>query len=149
MSPRRPILVIEDSDDDYELLLRLLRSAKVDAGVERAVSGNRAIERYALTIPEQVPSLVLTDLSMPDGDGFEFLAWARGQAAFRDTLLVVLSATRRGVDIDRAYTLGAHFFLSKFPTAKMLEALCAAAEKRELAVQARLADLRRETPAVV
>ena len=81
---------------------------------------------------------------MPDGDGFEFLAWARPQAALRETLLVVLSSTRRGADIDRAYSLGAHFFLSKFPTPEMVARLSVAAERRDVALHARIASFRRE-----
>jgi CheY-like chemotaxis protein len=144
MNSRRPILLIEDSDDDYVLFQHLLASAKVEAPLERSVSANRAIERYASVAIETAPSLVFTDLTMPDGDGFEFLTWARAQAALRDTLLVVLSSTRRGADIDKAYGLGAHFFLSKFPNAPMLAQLCAAAEKKDLALQTRLAGLKGE-----
>lgn len=145
MNDKRPILVVEDSDDDYELLVHLLAKAKITSPVERAVSGNEAIRQYLQTPTKTPPALVFTDLSMPDGDGFEFLSWAKTQAAFRETLLVVLSATRHGADIDRAYGLGAHFFLSKFPTVQMLGALCAAAEKKELAIQSRLEAFRRES----
>lgn len=149
MDTRRPIFVLEDSDDDYDLLLRLLRSAQVAAPIERAVSGQRGIQRLLGATAETAPSLVLTDLAMPDGDGFEFLTWAKSQTAFQETLMVVLSSTRRGADIDRAYGLGAHFFLSKFPTAPMLAALCASAGKRDLALQARIASLRQENTLAV
>lgn len=141
---RRPILVIEDSDDDHFLLTRLLTQAGISGPLEREVSGNAAIGRYLVAPPERAPMLVFTDLSMPDGDGFEFLSWAKGHVAFKDTLLVVLSSTRRGADIDKAYALGAHFFLSKFPSAEMLARLCAAAAKRDVAVQTRLAGWTRE-----
>ena len=147
MNDKRPILVVEDNDDDYELLLRLFSGAKITTPVERAASGNQAIQRYLQTPTMVAPSLVFTDLSMPDGDGFEFLSWAKAQTAFRETLLVVLSSTRHGADIDRAYALGAHFFLSKFPTAPMLGALCAAAEKKDVALQARLETFRRASAA--
>ena len=144
MNALRPIYILEDSDDDYELLQRLLVSANVNAPLERAVSGTAAIQRLIGVVLEAAPSLVFTDLTMPDGDGFEFLSWARVQPAFQDTLIVVLSSTRRCADIDRAYSLGAHFFLSKFPSAAMLAALCASAEKRELALQARIAAFRKD-----
>lgn len=144
MNEKRPILIIEDSDDDFDLLQRMFATAQIAAKLERAVSGNSAMQRFTGAQAATPPALVLTDLSMPDGDGFEFLAWAKAQVAFQDTLLVVLSSTRRGADIDRAYALGAHFFLSKFPAAPMLAALCASAEKRELALQARIAPFRGE-----
>lgn len=144
MNGCRPILVIEDSDDDFELLVRLFSAAKVTTPIERVVSGNEAMQRYSHATAETAPCLVLTDLSMPDGDGFEFLSWARTQVAFGDTLLVALSSTRRGADIDQAYALGAHFFVSKFPTTGMLAGLCTAAAKKELALQARIAAFRPE-----
>ena len=149
MSGIRPIYILEDSDEDYELLQRLFLSAKIDTALERAVSGNAAIGRLSGATLETAPSLLLTDLTMPDGDGFEFLGWARTQPAFQDTLMVVLSSTRRCADIDRAYGLGAHFFLSKCPSAAMLTALCASAEKREMALQARIASLRKENALAV
>jgi len=145
MNVRRPIFIVEDSDNDFELLQRLLAGSVGPVAIERAVSGNAAIERLAKASLEDAPSLMLTDLSMPDGDGFDLLAWVKRQPAMVETVLVVLSATRRGADIDRAYALGAHFFLSKFPTVEMIGRLCAAAERRDLALQARIAALSAET----
>ena len=142
--PRRPVFVIEDSDEDFDLLQRVLAKAAVPASVDRACSGNQAIATLAAAAPGRVPALILTDLAMPDGDGFEFLAWAGRQQPLRETLLVVLSSTRRGADIDRAYGLGAHFFLSKFPAPAMLARLCAAAERRDVALGARLDPFRGE-----
>lgn len=131
METPRPILVVDDSQDDIDLLSHLLRAARVGAPHEAVHSGNAAIRWLGACEPSRLPNLVLVDLTMPDGDGFELLAWMQPQAQLKDTMRVVLSSTRRSSDIDRCYALGANFFVSKFPSPAVLAALVNSAEKRD------------------
>jgi len=53
---------------------------------------------------------------MPIRDGFEVLAWARAQAAFRVLPIVVLSSSDHPADQARASQLGASHYFVKTPT---------------------------------
>lgn len=131
METPRSVLVVDDSLQDIELLLELFKAARVDAPLETVRSGNAAIQWLTRCDPDRLPRLVLADLTMPDGDGFDLLAWMQPQEQFKETLRVVLSSTRRSSDIDRCYALGANFFVSKFPSPAVLAALVSSAEKRD------------------
>jgi CheY-like chemotaxis protein len=147
MNATRSILVVEDSADDCELMRDLFKAAKVMLPVEVARSGEEAMKLLGEVHDERAPALIFTDLNMPDGDGFSLLTWVRTQSWQKSTVVVVLSSTRRGSDIDRAYALGADFFLSKFPSPAILAALCTTAEKRSAEAAGQLAALKRPVAA--
>jgi CheY-like chemotaxis protein len=98
--------------------------------LEFTVSGDQAMKRLLESGEGGAPMLIMTDLNMPDGDGFALLSWVRAQPWLNATMLIVLSSTRRGADIDKCYALGADFFLSKFPSPAVLAAMCVSAAKR-------------------
>jgi two-component system, response regulator len=143
MNSTRSILLVEDSADDCELMRDLFKAAKIDLPLQIAVSGEQAMQLLGQVNEDGAPALVFTDLNMPDGDGFSLLTWVRAQPWHKSTVVVVLSSTRRGGDIDRAYALGADFFLSKFPSPAILAALCTTAEKRSAEAVSQLAGIKR------
>lgn len=60
-----------------------------------------------------LPSVILLDLNMPDGDGFEVLNWIRNKFPNGGLLIVVLTHVQEIRKINRAYSLGANSFLTK------------------------------------
>jgi CheY-like chemotaxis protein len=82
----RVVLVTEDDGVLRELLRRLLE--REGYTVVEAGDGQAALER----VREQVPGVILLDLMMPVMDGFEFLAELRGQEAWRDVPVIVVTA---------------------------------------------------------
>ena len=61
----------------------------------------------------QPPTVVLLDLKMPRLDGFQVLEQMRAMPALRLSRVVVLSASARGGDVQRAYELGASGYVVK------------------------------------
>jgi len=57
--------------------------------------------------------LMLLDLNMPKKNGFDVLAWVRSQRTLKRLTIVVLTASLRTQDLDRAFDLGASAFLVK------------------------------------
>jgi CheY-like chemotaxis protein len=57
--------------------------------------------------------VVLLDLKMPRVDGLEVLRTIRGEAALRDTPVVVLTSSREAPDLAAAYRLGANAYVVK------------------------------------
>ena len=62
---------------------------------------------------EKMPSLVLLDIQLPGGSGFEVLKWIREQKRFQQLPVVILSSSSRPEDIETAYRLGANAYLVK------------------------------------
>ena len=61
----------------------------------------------------RLPDLILLDLKIPLMDGLELLRWIREQPAFRNLIVVILTASSQQRDIDEAYALQANCFLTK------------------------------------
>jgi CheY-like chemotaxis protein len=120
----RPILVVEDTDDDLVLLQRLLRRAGIDNPTIVVHSGTEAIALLRqIEEPNAIgvePHVVLTDLKMPGISGLELTAWMRKHAKFARTRVVMLSSSSLPSDIAKAKAVGVDMFFMKFPSPKEL-----------------------------
>jgi CheY-like chemotaxis protein len=110
----RPILSVEDSDEDFFSLCRALRDAGVSNPVHRCASGYAAMR--ALASDEGCGAmrgiaLVLLDLNMPGADGRELLEMFRVRE--RSVPVVVLSTSSHPDDIAFCYDKGANGYLIK------------------------------------
>jgi CheY-like chemotaxis protein len=114
-----PLLLVEDSSDDVLLIRRALRKANAPVVVHVADDGVKGMQYlggegvYADRETHPFPALVLLDLKLPRRSGFEVLTWLRAQPGLRRLRVVVLTSSREGPDIDRAYELGANSYLVK------------------------------------
>jgi PAS domain S-box-containing protein len=79
------ILVVDDNADMREYIRRLLSTRW---RVETAADGEAAFK----VIRERKPDLVLTDVMMPELDGFGLLTAVRGDPGLRDLPVILLSA---------------------------------------------------------
>jgi CheY-like chemotaxis protein len=111
--------VVDDSSDDFLLLKRAFSKAGVVNPLNWVRSGGEAIKYlngtgpYADRDAYPIPSVILLDLNMPDGDGFEVLTWIRNKYPNGGLLVVVLTRVEEIRKINRAYSLGANSFLTK------------------------------------
>jgi CheY-like chemotaxis protein/ribonuclease BN (tRNA processing enzyme) len=108
-------------DDDPEVLTILTRMLE-EAGhrVEAAPSALTALKQ----IPMSRPDCVITDLMMPEMDGFELMRKLRERHELADVKIVVLSAKGYDFDRRRAKELGADGYLTKpFQRETLLDAI--------------------------
>jgi two-component system response regulator len=116
MSERdRPILLIEDSEDDAELAQMALRQAGVSDRIVVARDGEEALD-YLFGESDQDrsrPRLVLLDVKLPKVDGFEVLRRIRQDPRTRTLPVVMLSSSDVHEDIERAYDLGVNSYVCK------------------------------------
>lgn len=102
------LLVVEDNSD----ILRLLETTLTFKGynVTTARNGNEALE----AIEKESPSVIITDILMPQMDGFSLVHHLRLNPATRDIPVVFLSATYvTPEDKNFALTLGVIQFIEK------------------------------------
>ena len=113
------ILIVDDSSDDILLLKRAFAKTGVVNPLFWVRSGSEAIQYLSWVGPYEdrdsypIPSVILLDLNMPDGDGFEVLTWIRNKYPSGGLLVVVLTHVEEIKKINRAYKLGANSFLTK------------------------------------
>ena len=124
MSGRR-ILVVDDDAGVRESLSALLTANGYR--VEVASDGREGARRALATTPD----LVLTDLAMPGGDGFELIEALRRRGA---TPVIVLSVRGDEVDKVRALDLGADDYVTKPFSLPEFEARVRALIRRSQAV---------------
>ena len=102
------ILVVEDDADQAALAqLRLRLTGYLVRTVEKA-------KHFSRTLRENVrPDLVLLDVTLPDGNGFDLLAKLRASAEFATLPVVMLTAKTEVADIHQGLALGADGYITK------------------------------------
>ena len=114
----KPILLVEDDENDVVLLQHALKNAGVANPIEVASDGQQAIDyfkgagKFAHRRGFPLPCLVLLDLKLPYVMGLDVLKWIREQPELA-AIVVILSASRDEADIATAYRLGANAYLVK------------------------------------
>jgi CheY-like chemotaxis protein len=128
----RPILLVEDSEDDVFIFQRAYRQAQLPYEIQLVTTGQEAID-YLSGIGEFAdrerhprPWLVLLDLKLPLQHGLDVLAALRALPEVGDLPVAVLTSSAEHRDIVRARTLGARAYLVKPPTTAMLRGIVAA-----------------------
>jgi CheY-like chemotaxis protein len=107
------ILVVEDQADDRALIEMALRENGVTCPIQLVNNGEEAIRymmgegKYADRAQYPYPSFTLTDLKMPEGDGFMVLEHLQANPEWAIIPTVVLTSSEDPDDIKQAYSLGA------------------------------------------
>jgi PAS domain S-box-containing protein len=104
--------VVFVNDDHFQLKMAVAILKKDDLNLSTFKSVKDA---FAGMSPDDPPNLIITDLHMPEIDGWRFCRLLRSQEykVYNDVPILVLSATFTGVDAEQITTdLGANAFLS-------------------------------------
>jgi len=110
MAGEKKILLIEDSAHDIALVSDIL--AKHGFLIDSAMTAKEGFEKAV----KMKPDLILLDLMLPDGSGFELCKRIRHESGLGDkVLIVVLSIKNDLADIDKAFECGADDYVVKPP----------------------------------
>ena len=102
------ILLVEDDPDQAALAeLRLTSAGYPVHSVDRAKALSRYLRQQAR------PDLLLLDVMLPDGNGFDILAQLRGRPEFSTLPIVLLTAKAELTDIRNGLALGADGYITK------------------------------------
>ncbi len=102
------VVVVEDDPDGREILELLLRDAKIELLSFDRTAG--AYEHLAHAPPEEQPDALISDIAMPDEDGYAFIHRVRElEARLHRPRLVALALTAFSRKEDRQRALAAGF----------------------------------------
>lgn len=103
---RHKVAVVEDNPDNRMLVQALLEDrydiAEYESGVE-AVDG----------LPNDVPDIVLLDISLPEMDGTEVLAWIRQHEDLKAVPVIALTAHAMAGDREKYLAAGFNDYVTK------------------------------------
>jgi signal transduction histidine kinase/ActR/RegA family two-component response regulator len=104
---QRAVLVVDDSEDTIAMLEQLIEIS--GANVTTATNGSDALQ----LVSQQEFDIILSDISMPEMDGFEFLQRLRQIPGREDVPVVAITGFGRAADIERARAAGFYAHLTK------------------------------------
>lgn len=103
----KTILVVDDSATVRKFVSVSLSMQGFN--VITACDGMDALEK----LPAQNVDLVITDLNMPQMDGFELIKSLRESPSYQDIPVIILTSLSDGESKERSENLGVHSYLQK------------------------------------
>lgn len=116
---QQPLLIVEDSDEDFAALTRTIDKAQIPNPVYRCEDGEEALDflynegEYQDKILFPRPSLILLDLNLPGTDGREVLAELKQNRDLKIIPVVIFSTSSHPKDIDACYHHGISGYIVK------------------------------------
>lgn len=133
-----PILVVEDSPDDCEILQDAVQGARLANPVHFVEDGAEAIDylegngEFADRVAHPLPGLVILDINLPKLNGLQVLEKIRQNPATRDLPVVMLTVSNSDEDVLRSYELETVVYIQKPVTADNLTAVVQSLEQFDI-----------------
>jgi two-component system response regulator len=108
----QPILIVEDSEDDFDATKRAFSKANLRNPIKHAASGEEALS-YLRSETTTMPGLILLDLNMPGMDGRKTLEIIKQNKDFKKIPVVILTTSNDERDIKACYECGANTYIQK------------------------------------
>jgi len=115
----QPILVVEDSPEDWETTWRAFQRAGLRNPLVRCATGDEALDflhrrgRYQDPDSSPRPGIILLDLNLPGTDGREVLQEIKAEETLRRIPVIVLTTSCDSRDIEACYGAGANSYIQK------------------------------------
>lgn len=115
----QPILLVEDSPEDFEATVRAFRKSGLKNVLIRCEDGDQALDylhrrgEYTDPASSPRPGVILLDLNLPGTDGRQVLSEVKTNESLRDIPVVVLTTSADERDITACYRAGANSYIQK------------------------------------
>lgn len=112
------VLIVDDSPSVRQIMSKLIKNSGWEAILAR--NGLEALNILAET--EQLPDVVLTDVEMPQMDGYELLAALKSHETFQNIPVIMITSRASEKHRQKAFELGVTEYLTKpFDNAVLIE----------------------------
>ena len=115
----QPILLVEDSPEDFETTERAFRRSGLKNPIYRCADGDEALDflhrrgRFADAEKAPRPGVILLDLNLPGTDGREVLSEIKGDPDLKQIPVIVLTTSKDERDVEVCYRCGANSYIQK------------------------------------
>jgi CheY-like chemotaxis protein len=115
----QPILLVEDSPEDFETTERAFRRSGLKNPIYRCADGDAALDylhrRGQYSDPEMAPrpGVILLDLNLPGTDGREVLSEIKNDPKLKQIPVIVLTTSKDERDVEVCYRCGANSYIQK------------------------------------
>ena len=113
------LLVIEDSNEDFEAFQRYARQSPLPILIYRCVDGDDALAflyrtgRYTDPQSAPRPGLILLDLNLPGTDGREVLRKIKQDETLKLVPVIIFTTSNNPRDIEACYRQGVNSYIVK------------------------------------
>lgn len=117
-NPVKPILIVEDSTEDFTALGRAFRKHALQNPVLRCEDGEQALdylqgEGRKAGWPAALPAIILLDLNMPGLDGRDVLLAIKTNEVLQSIPVIIFTTSSNSKDVATCYQAGANSYLTK------------------------------------
>lgn len=104
----KSVLVVDDSSATRSLITSMLEDI---GGIDvfEASSGFEALK----ILPRQPFGLIVTDINMPDINGFELVSFVKNNEKYKNIPVIFVSTERNEEEINNGMSLGAFAYITK------------------------------------
>ena len=119
ITPQQTILLVDDSDEDFEVTKRGFNRARMVNPIRRCTDGEDALSYlfrrgpYADPKSSPRPGIIMLDLNMPGTDGREVLKAIKTDTRLKKIPVIVLTTSSDDRDIEKCYNEGANSYIVK------------------------------------
>ena len=117
--PQKGILLVDDSQEDVEVIQRVLTTVGWRWPFHHCWTGDEALEflrrrgPYANSPKAFRPGLVLLDLNLPGSDGRDVLQEIKSDPALQTIPVLILTTSHHERDVQWCYQAGANSYVQK------------------------------------
>jgi CheY-like chemotaxis protein len=114
-----PLLIIEDSNEDFDVLHQFVQRSSLLVPIYRCVNGEQALAflqhtgSYTEHETAPRPGLIILDLNLPGMDGREFLRNVKLDQHLQTIPIVIFSTSDNPRDVLSCYQAGANSYIVK------------------------------------
>ncbi|BAY20645.1 response regulator receiver protein [Calothrix sp. NIES-2100] len=114
-----PLLIVEDSNEDFETIQRFLSRSSMLVPIHRCINGDQALAflyrtgRYTKPEIAPRPGMIVLDLNLPGTDGREVLHRIKQDDSLKTIPVVVFTTSNNPKDIQDCYKYGVNSYIVK------------------------------------
>ncbi len=109
----KSILLVEDSEDDYEAILRASQKVGLKYPIIWCRTGQQALAYLEEGKSGALPVLIFLDLNMPGLDGRKILQHIKQDAGLQHIPVIILTTSASERDVKACYQAGANSYIQK------------------------------------
>jgi CheY-like chemotaxis protein len=113
VSQLKRILYADDDVDDKTWVVETCKALRFSLKLEFVENGRQALEYLASHSHDELPSLIVLDLNMPEMDGRQTLQRIKANEKYKDIPVIIVTTSSSKADIETCKRLGATLYLIK------------------------------------